>query len=244
MQIAVIDDQEADRRDLIHMLSRYFESSKVGAACDEYCSGESFLESFHPGKYELVFIDIYMDKINGMDVARRIHQDDVRCRLIFYTTSHTHAVESYDVKASYYLTKPLPYSRLCCALNSCCQDLLEENRYLCVNVGKAQCKLLFRDIWYVYSVSRNTHIQLKDKELVIKDAISGVIAILMEDDRFLCCNRNFIINMDYVECAMDDFFLMKNNDRIPIRQRGKSAAKKMYLNYSLKNLRKEDPYEP
>lgn len=243
MQIAIIDDQEPDRRDLIQMLSRYFASHKVGAVCEEFCSGETFLESFHPGKYQLVFLDIYMGKMNGMDIARKLHQDDARCRLIFYTTSHTHAVESYDVKASYYLTKPLPYARLCNALNRCCQDLLEENRYLSVNLGKTQYKLLFRDIWYVYSVSRNAHIHLKDRDLVIKDSISSITAILMEDDRFLCCNRNIIINMEYVECILDDYFLMKNKDRIPIRQRGISAAKKMYLNYTLKNLRKEGPYE-
>ncbi len=74
---------------------------------DRFSSGEDFLGAFTPGKYDLIFLDIYMDGITGMETAKRIRQTDHDCRIIFITISPEFAVESYNVNASFYLLKPI-----------------------------------------------------------------------------------------------------------------------------------------
>ena len=69
MQIAIVEDIENDSRELIKMLKSYFQNKNISADWTCYSSGQDFLDSHYPGRYDLVFLDIYMDGINGMDLS-------------------------------------------------------------------------------------------------------------------------------------------------------------------------------
>ena len=81
--------------------------------------GRVFGARFTAGKYDLIFLDIYMDGITGMETAKRIRRADHGCRIIFITTSPEFAVESYDVSASFYLLKPIEKNGVFAALDRC-----------------------------------------------------------------------------------------------------------------------------
>lgn len=111
MRIAIIDDLPVDREHLSADICRWAgeQSLPLAAPPDLFESGEEFLDKFSAGKYDVVFLDIYMDGINGMDTARKIRETDTVCRLIFTTTTSEFAVDSYDVDSSWYLVKPYSY---------------------------------------------------------------------------------------------------------------------------------------
>lgn len=241
MQIAVVDDQSADRQELLQLLSQYLKQSRLGASFAEFSCAEDFLSTFKPCQYELVFLDIYMGELTGMELARKIYAADPKCRLIFFTTSYTHAVESYDVRAAYYLTKPLSYDRLACAMNSCCRDLVESNQYISVEVGHVKTDILLRDILYVDCLARKARVHLEEKTISVNETITSVSELLLQDRRFLCCNRNIVVNMQHIAAANQDDFQLTNGQRVPIRQRGKISVKQAFLEYSLRDLRKELP---
>ena len=81
---------------------------------------------------------------------------------------------------------------------------------------------------------------LEDRQIIIDNPIASVLEVLSKEERFLSCNRNVIVNMDWVESVPHDEFLLKNQARVPIRQRGRGTVKKRFLAYSLKGLRKEE----
>ena len=104
MNIAIIDDLKTDSDRLVGLINTYMEQHRLQCrTMDLFSSGESFLDTFTSGKYHLIFLDIYMDGITGMETAKRIRQTDHDCRIIFITTSPEFAVESYNVNASFYL---------------------------------------------------------------------------------------------------------------------------------------------
>ena len=108
MNIAIVDDRKTDSDRLVGFIDTYAEQHRLQwGAMDRFSSGEDFLGAFTPGKYDLIFLDIYMDGITGMETAKRIRQTDHDCRIIFITTSPEFAVESYNVNASFYLLKPI-----------------------------------------------------------------------------------------------------------------------------------------
>ena len=81
MHIAIVDDLESDRRSLGDLLERYFESVGMNLAMDVYESGEAFLQRTTDSEYDLVFLDIFMKELTGMEVAR---QQPVSCDLSYY----------------------------------------------------------------------------------------------------------------------------------------------------------------
>ena len=91
MRIAVIDDTLQDRKAAIALAKEYFiqrkEYENMQIFFDEYDSGEAFLKSYIKGIYDVLFLDIYMKSLTGIDIARQISLSDENCHIIFFTSS-------------------------------------------------------------------------------------------------------------------------------------------------------------
>ena len=128
MIIAVVDDTMQDRELLKGMLDQYFSGHQTVPEIQEFESGEAFLEAYEPGHYDIIFFDIYMGGITGMETASLVYERDKDCRLVFFSSSADYAVDSYRVRAAYYLMKPLSYEDLALALDCFTRELLEAGR--------------------------------------------------------------------------------------------------------------------
>ena len=70
MNIAIIDDLKTDSDRLVGLINTYMEQHRLQCrTMDLFSSGEAFLDTFTSGKYHLIFLDIYMDAITGMETA-------------------------------------------------------------------------------------------------------------------------------------------------------------------------------
>ena len=130
MNIAIIDDISTDAEALKNIAVSYFEKKQIRAEICHFFSAEEFFEDYQPGKFQILFLDIYMDGMTGMEAARRIRRQSDSCILVFVTTSSDFAVESYDVGASYYLLKPFQPEKLCSILDSFQSRHLLASRYI------------------------------------------------------------------------------------------------------------------
>lgn len=106
VKIAVCDDDDYQRNRIIELVRKGFEKTDYIESIDRFESGEEFLASDRD-KYDLVFMDIYMDGINGMETAKELYSGNKRTKIVFCTTSADFGVESYDVEAMRYLLKPI-----------------------------------------------------------------------------------------------------------------------------------------
>ncbi len=234
MRIAVLDDSASDRQGLRRMLSTYFSSRATEIEICEYSTASEFLQSFTPGAFKIAFLDIYLGDENGMDVARTAHAIDPACHLVFFTTSYDHAVDSYLVRAAYYLTKPVEQKRLYDALHICFQD--EDETVAEVTVERVPARIPLRNICYVDCKSRDVRIHLPGRTLAVDESFTELSEKLLEDGRFLACNRGVLVNMEQVAQAAENDFVLKNGEWVPIRIRGRGELKKAYLAYSLQTL--------
>ena len=108
MKCAILDDQQGCRSEICESLRRYAKHrmSAETLQLDEYASGEAFLKTFRKERYDLLFLDQYMNELSGLATAQEIRRQDPVVPLVFVTTSRDHAVDSYGVRASGYLVKP------------------------------------------------------------------------------------------------------------------------------------------
>ena len=115
MKVAVVDDSMEDRELLAGTAEETLCALGQGQTFMQlFPSGEMLLKDFQPGKYELVFLDIFLEEgaLNGIGTAERLRALDSRVKLVFVTTSNDFASESYEVNACYYLRKPFGRERL------------------------------------------------------------------------------------------------------------------------------------
>lgn len=112
MHIAVCDDSMIERKIIMNALYEYASMHSVHFDITEYDSGMNLLYDVQDGQdYNLVFLDIIMDEISGIDVAHRIREANSKSSIVFLTASPDFAVSSYDVDAVGYLLKPLETAR-------------------------------------------------------------------------------------------------------------------------------------
>ena len=110
MKVAVVDDSMEDRELLAGTAEETLCALGQGQTFMQlFPSGEMLLKDFQPGKYELVFLDIFLEEgaLNGIGTAERLRALDSRVKLVFVTTSNDFASESYAVRADGYLLKPI-----------------------------------------------------------------------------------------------------------------------------------------
>lgn len=103
LQIALCEDQADEQVQLAELIR----SGAIPASVTVFGSGEDFLEEYRPGRFDLVFMDIYMDGLTGVETVRRIRQTDARLPIVFVTSSREHALDAYRLEVAKYIEKPV-----------------------------------------------------------------------------------------------------------------------------------------
>lgn len=233
-----MEDRDSDAQALSTLLERYGREQDIAFALSRYTTGESLLQDCARCAFDLAFLDIYLcGSTSGMAVAHSLQAQYPACRLIFATSSHTHAVESYTVRASYYLTKPLNYERLSEAMEAACAHMNRDRLCVRFTTEGVPASIPLREIAYADSLTREARLHLSDQCLTVDEPMGEVLRLLLEHDRFLLCNRNLAVNMDWIASVRDDSFLLKDGCSVPIRQRGRREVRQCYLSYRMSQLK-------
>ena len=161
----------------------------------EFVSGEDLLSNY-PNNIDLLFLDIQMNGLNGMDVARRIREFDNNVEIIFTTSVLDYVCEGYEVNAYRYMLKPIEYN-------------IFKN-----NMGKWKLiKIKFDDILYIETSKRQLIIHTTNGYEIIKMSMRKLEKILNKD--FFRCHNSFIVNLEKInKIDVSDIYI--NNATIPI----------------------------
>lgn len=241
MRIAIIDDLTKDRTDVKNIVKEFFSArftklDNMDLEIHEFESGEDFLSVFKPNYYDIIILDIYMKNITGMETARRIFNVDKSCNIIFLTTSSDHVLDSFEVKAVFYIIKPITLNKdkLFTALDYCLENLKLDTSSLDIIINKKTVNLLFSNIMFVDCERRISKFHMINTTLVSHKSLNNYSEILLSDKRFIECFRGIVVNMDYINRIENDDFVLTNGEILPISKRRKSTIKDIYFEYFLK----------
>lgn len=235
MQIAIVDDLAADRAGLQVQLAEELAARHLSSGIREFSSGEAFLSAFSPGLFSIVFLDIFMDGISGMDVARQLYAKDPGCKIIFLSTSQDYLLESYAVRATYYLLKPIDSRRLHQALDFCFPPESAADT-LPVRVKGGTVIVPRRDICYIESVERVRLVHLVDRVISTPEAFGELTAPLADDPRFLPCGRGVLLHMAFISAQDRNDFVMSDGTRLPIPRRTKNEILQTFQAFALRSM--------
>ncbi len=238
MKIALIDDEEFQLHTTYTKLTSVLATLGLSTqSVDCYSSGEAFLKHWTRGAYDIVILDIYMDGITGVDVAKRMREDDEDVILAFCTTSNEFASESYEVNAKYYLQKPVSEEKFSTMFKRLDLTKLERNRVVSLPDG-FRC-MLRQIIFTEYSNHTVTfHIKEQEPHKVYMNH-SDVEKMLLHYKPFCSINKGCIVNFGMVEAMDSGAFTMQNGEVVPISRRRYKEVQEAYTNYRFEILDEE-----
>ena len=213
MKCIIVDDEPIARKGIRSLVARIPELELM-EMFNNASSAAIYLTS-HP--VDLVFLDVQMPGITGIEFARNIPKNT----LIIFTTAYTeYALDSYEVDAVDYLVKPIEFERFQKAVNKAInyhallvtgeKENIEEveNDYLFVKSERRYFKVNFEDILFIEGLKDYVILQLKDQRIITKMTLKAMQEQLPAS-LFFRINKSYIVNTRQIAIGnsyRDDFF--------------------------------------
>lgn len=233
LRIAVCDDDTVDREEIVSIIAKYIDEHDYFAMIDEFSSAEDFLAA-GTDAYGIVFLDIFMDGVNGMDAARLMFKDNKRTKIVFCSSSAEFGVESYDVRAIRYLVKPVAEDRIFEILDYFFY-VYTALRTLTVKVGRTEETIYINDILWIESDKHNCIIHTRSGDTVTRATFDQLREQLPEGE-FVQPIRYALANLRAVTALPSKELMLEGDLVIPIVKESREAVKKAYIDYSWKKM--------
>ena len=234
MKIAVIEDEKSHRDLLVSWLESWGGKKGKSLAIRPFGSAESFLFAYEEEKdFDLLFLDIQMEGMDGMELARRLHRLGNPVNIIFVTGNPDFALEGYDLEAVSYLVKPVKKDRLQAALGRAGERVRNRAAILaCLSAGEVE-KVYAADICCLESRGHDCILWKKEgRELVCKTGIQQMEQELQEcTDSFFKPHRSYFVNLEHVERIGKKEICMDNGMSVPLARGKWEELNRAYMEY-------------
>ena len=232
MNCIIIDDEPIARRGMKKLVEKDGRLNLLAALG----SAEEAMEWLSSNETDLIFLDIQMPGMTGMEFARQL---PVKTMIIFTTAYSEYAADSYEVDAVDYLVKPIDPARFEKAVTKAAVyiSLLEKSReeeevkpaaeYLIVKADRRFHRIPYTDILFVEGLKDYVIIHLPDRKIVTRMTVKNAEEAL-PSSRFIRVNKSYIVNLSAVDSFdTNDIFIGTNEIAISPLYRDAVTARLM-----------------
>ncbi len=197
LRIAIVED-EAEMRDILkRYLNHFFSEKKVDISIFEFEDAISFIDKYKCD-YNLIFLDINLPHMTGLEAAKKIRELDKTTMLIFVTNLVQFAVNGYQVQAFDYLVKPVNYNNFALTMNRALPSLNSSSEsILVVDNKRVMHRILLSKLKYIEVVDHILKFHVDDMVIETYDSLKKYESMLTRYD-FFSCNRCYLVNLRFV----------------------------------------------
>ena len=233
IHIAICDDEKHMSDHIRSMVSDFFRKKNREISLRTFLSGEELLN--YEGQIDILFLDIQMKDIDGMETARRLRADKFQGFLIFITVLKEMVFQSFEVQAYDYLVKPVEekqfertMERLLASMHSVGEDsLLVQKGY--------EGRIIRKDeIVFCEIIDRKIYLNLVSGEVLdYYERIENLETKL--GDHFFRCHRSYLINLKHLKGYKNGTAYMDNGKEVPVSRLRSKEFSRVVLQY-MKNI--------
>lgn len=222
VSIGVIDDDPKDRSHLITLLQRYQTEHSYTFRVSQFEDAAALLIDYTPD-YDILFLDIQMDGIDGMRAANAIRKVDTSVVIIFVTKTAHYAVSGYAVQAQAYLLKPASYFALSTELERGIVQLgRQERTSVLVGSRTSLRRVEVTDIVYVESKRHKLTVHLLDEPIEFNATLKEYEDLLLPHG-FYRSNSSYLINLRHLAAIDGEDSRMSNGHILRISRARKKG---------------------
>lgn len=228
INIAVVEDSEQEANDLMNCLTRYASQNLLQFEVTHFPNAVLMLDSYK-ANYDLIFMDIKLPLMSGMEAARRLREIDRSVTLVFVTNMVQYAIEGYDVEAFDYILKPINYHAFHLKLKRILAHIgSKSGERLVIRAEGETVGLLLREIYYVEVEGHYLNWHTRDKVYRSLGPLKTIDQQLPES--YCAISRWYVVNMQYVSSVVGDCVLLEEK-RLHIGRSYKQKFLQAYAEY-------------
>lgn len=233
IRIAICDDEKHMSDHIMSFVSDFFRKKNREITIRTFSSGEELLN--YNGQIDILFLDIQMKGMDGMETARKLRADKFRGFLVFITVLKEMVFQSFEVQAYDYLVKPVDkkqFEKTMERLYASMQNASEDS--LLVQKGYERRIIREDEIVFCEIIDRKIYLNLASGEVVdYYERIENLETKL--DNRFYRCHRSYLINLKHLKGYKNGIACMDNGKEIPVSRLRSKEFSGVVLQY-MKNI--------
>lgn len=239
MKIAIIDDEKSQADILYSICREYFDGHRQSVQIDCFSDGTVFLSSFEKNVYKIAFVDIFMEKMNGIAVAEKLREKDQNVIIIFVTTSPDFMMQAFSVHAFHYITKPYKAEQIYKVLDDASSFVSDNEKYIEIICDRQNTLISLKEIVSVESDAHYINIGVvSGLNYRTRMTITEFLDSSENDDRFIAVNRGIVLNADYIKDIEGSVCVTGNGGRFPVKIRERTKIEQSIRDYMFKKIRK------
>lgn len=239
LRIAACDDEEKQLKQTACLVEDYLRSRpSLHGQVETFQSGCALLARAEDvGGFDLYILDILIPELSGIDTGRRLRALGDGGEIIYLTSSNDFAADSYDVRAFFYLLKPVNEGKLFQVLDGAVENLKRRrSSAVVVTTVDGPRRILLERIRYVERVGRYMRYYCTDTTIdsqTIRVSFREAVAPLLADRRFCLCGASFLLNFQHVAGVNGQSALLDNGQAVILPRMSATEFKKAWGNYWL-----------
>ena len=196
IRIAIVEDEIKSVELLKEYIARYGKMHGETFNIATFNNGLDFIDGY-TANYDVVFMDIMMPHMNGMDAAIKFRELDKTTCLVFVTNMTQYAIDGYNVGALDFMIKPIAYFDFAMKLEKAIYFSRRNSRDICITTEMGMSRVSFSDIKYVQSEKHYIYFHTTDGILKKRASLNDA-EVMLDGGGFARCSHSFLINLEHV----------------------------------------------
>lgn len=197
LTIAICDDNEIILDNETKVITSVLAKKGIEHTAKKFNDPQSLLSSQYT--YDIVFLDIEMDNLNGIEAAKELRQRNDSCLIFFVTNYEEYLDEALNQHAFRFWKKPLDKNKLLYGIESAIRELKESKQLITIHIRNKKTQILSKNIIYIYVSRKLVHIVSVNGEIIAEDTYRDIYEQLVGSNDFCESNRGYCVNFRYVK---------------------------------------------
>ncbi len=234
MRIALCDDDNRIMDILEEKLKKYSEEHNIEFTVKRFLGGTELL-AYDLKEIDLLFLDMEMPGLNGVEVATEIRKTNRSMAIIFVTAFEKFVFESFKVNAFRYLLKPLDDNKFTEALDALISQNNNDDDYLCFSFQNENYRIAYNNIIYIEIMRDKIWIHCYGKTYRWRGTLKQITEKLIEKG-FFQVHRSYLINMSKIKSYSSNNIVLDEDCNVPISKYRLDAFREEYIKHWSKVL--------
>ncbi|MBR5329102.1 MAG: response regulator transcription factor [Firmicutes bacterium] len=218
LTVAVCDNEKTICDQMLEFLHRYAEESDVKPDVMTFYSGEDIYLALDKGaSFDLIFLDIEMYHLSGLDVAQAIreHQSDLLTQIVYISAKQEYVMELFDTHPLNFLLKPLKYERVAACMDKAISLKTKRGEVFSYTFNGKSHRVPLSNIHYFESYGRKIRMVRGSGTEEFNGRLSDIVH-KYADKGFVQIHKSYVVNLGYIETVAATTVIMYNGDVLPL----------------------------
>lgn len=233
LNVAICDDEMDEIEKLEGILENISSQYGIHVELEDFLSGEKLLKQMEQNniRYDLIFLDIEMKHMDGLDTAKRIRELDEKVYLIYVTGFESYALKAYEVHPYHFILKPISVEMIEKCFLKVHMNISSEACYFEYRYKKDYYKLPVSDIMLFESDRRRINIYLADGSIFTYYDKLSLIEEKMKNRKavFWRIHQSYLVHVKYIRHKAFDYVVLMNGQKYYISENRRKEINEQYL---------------